>query len=117
MPNHIHLLVFNVNGSLLDFMRLLKGRIANRLRADVPGTVWQRSFHDHMLRRNEDINRTLQYMLENPVRAGIVGDWTQYPWCGSCQWPEIDPGFFSVRSEDVLWNEVFQFVSDTEDDG
>ncbi|MCG6949865.1 MAG: transposase [Acidobacteria bacterium] len=117
MPDHVHLLVLNVDGSLLDFMRVFKGRTAKRIRPDVPGTLWQRSFHDHLLRRKEDINRTLQYMLENPVRAGLVEEWARYPWCGSCQWPEIDPDFFSVRPEDVLWTEVFQLAPSPVDDG
>jgi hypothetical protein len=108
MPDHVHLLAFNIQGSLLDLMRLFKGRTAKRLRGDVAGTLWQRGFHDHLLRRNQDIFRTLLYMFENPVRAGLVEAWTLYPWCGSVQWPEIDPEFFSVRPEDVRWNEVFE---------
>jgi REP element-mobilizing transposase RayT len=112
MPDHVHLLVFNINGSLLDLMRLFKGRLARGLRGEIPGTLWQRGFHDHLPRRNEDIHQTLLYMFENPVRAGLAAEWTQYPWCGSFQWPEIDPVFFSVRPEDVLWNEVFGFPTE-----
>jgi len=115
MPDHVHLLAFNINGSLLDLMRLFKGRTAKGLRGDVPGTLWQRGFHDHLLRRNEDIHQTLLYMFENPVRAGLMAEWTQYAWCGSFQWPEIDPEFFSVRPENVLWNEVFGFPEGTKD--
>jgi REP element-mobilizing transposase RayT len=117
MPDHIHLLVLNINGSLVDLVRLLKGRIAKGLRGDVPGTLWQRSFHDHLLRRDEDINRTLLYMFENPVRAGLVEGWDQYPWSGSMQWPEIDPEFFNIRPEDVLWNEVFLCATGTSEHG
>ena len=46
-------------------------------------------------------------MFENPVRAGLIEAWNQYPWCGSFQWPDIDPGFFAVKPEDVHWSEVF----------
>jgi REP element-mobilizing transposase RayT len=113
MPDHMHLLALNVEGSLLDLMRLLKGRIASRLRGEVASPLWQRSFHDHLLRRNEDINRTLLYMLENPVRANLVAEWVRYPWCGSFQWPEIDAGFFAVRPQDVMWNEVFRCTGES----
>jgi REP element-mobilizing transposase RayT len=82
MPDNVHLLVFNINGSLLDLMRLFKGRLARGLRGEIPGTLWQRGFHDHLPRRNEDIHQTLLYMFENPVRAGLAAEWTQYPWCG-----------------------------------
>ena len=115
MPDHLHLLALNINGSLLDMIRLLKGRTARALRAELSSTLWQRSFHDHMLRRNEDIHATLLYLLENPVRAGLVSDWSQYPWCGSLQWPEIDPEFFAVNPKDVLWNEVFGYPEECED--
>ena len=46
-------------------------------------------------------------MFENPVRAGLAEAWTDFRWSGSFQWPEIDAEFFSVRPEDVRWNEVF----------
>jgi putative transposase len=115
MPDHLHLLAFNINASLLDLMRLLKGRAAKKLRAFSPSPLWQRSFHDHLLRRNEDIYQTLLYMFENPVRAGLATDWTRYPWSGSFQWPEIEPEFFNVRPQDVLWNEVFAIPEDVDD--
>jgi len=108
MPNHVHVLALNVTGSLVEFMRLLKGRSAARLRDVKTGPVWQRSFHDHLLRRNEDIVETLKYLLNNPVRAGLANEWTRYPWCGSFQWPEIDPDFFAVNPSDVLWSEIFR---------
>lgn len=115
MPDHVHLLVINLKGSLIEFMRILKGRTARGLRGSTAGSLWQRSFHDHLLRRNEDINGTLLYLLENPVRAGLVEEWTQYPWCGSFQWPGIDPEFFAVRPENVLWNEIFGPAKEIED--
>ena len=107
MPNHVHLLVLNVGGSLIDFMRLFKGRSSKSLRQHVEGPLWQRSFHDHILRRNEDISGVLRYLLENPVRAGLTNDWTTYPWCGSLEWPDIDPEFFAINPSDVMWGEVF----------
>jgi len=115
MPNHVHLLALNVDGSLLDLMRQFKGRKSTRLRGRVKSPVWQRSFHDHILRRNEDINRTVLYLLENPVRAGLVRKWTEYPWCGSFQWPTIDAEFFSVNPKDVMWSEVFALTESHED--
>lgn len=114
MPNHIHLLVLNVDGSLLDLMKCLKGRVSARLRGNVEPPVWQRSFHDHILRRNEDINRTIYYLLQNPVRAGIVDDWTQFPWCGSLRWPDINADFFAANPSDVIWSEVFALDEETE---
>ncbi len=107
MPNHVHLLIMNVDDSIVDFIRVFKGRIAAKLREAGINGLWQRSFHDHILRKNEDINRTILYLLENPVRSGLADDWMQYPWCGSLQWPEIDGDFFSTNPSDVIWSKVF----------
>ena len=115
MPDHVHLLVLNLRGSLIDFMRTLKGRTARGLRGSLAGRLWQRSFHDHLLRRNEDIAVTLLYLFENPVRAGLVEEWTQHPWSGSYQWPGIGPEFFAVRPENVLWNEILGPATEIED--
>ena len=106
MPDHVHFLVLNVDASMLEFMRLFKGRTARELRGRVEGRVWQRSFHDHLLRRHENISGTLRYLLENPVRAGLAREWTAYPWCGSLQWPQIVPEFFEAHPAEVLWAEV-----------
>ncbi len=107
MPDHVHILIMNVDDSLVDFIRAFKGRIAAKLRKTGIRSLWQRSFHDHILRRNEDINRTILYLLENPVRSGLVDHWKHYPWCGSLQWPEIDEGFFASNPSDVIWSEIF----------
>ena len=106
MPDHVHLLVLNLVGSHLGFMRSLKGRSTAFFREKGVSAVWQRSFHDHILRRNEDISGALRYLLENPLRAGLVDSWTEYRWCGSYQWPDIDTSFFEVASSDVLWDRI-----------
>jgi REP element-mobilizing transposase RayT len=44
------------------------------------GRVWQRSFYDHALRKDEDIMKVGEYIVYNPVRKGIVQSWTDYPY-------------------------------------
>jgi putative transposase len=44
---------------------------------------WQKSFFDHILRTDEDTDKHMRYILENPVRKEIVKDWKEYPWKGS----------------------------------
>ncbi len=46
---------------------------------------WQRSFYDHALRTDEDLVHTARYVLANPVRAGLVHDFRDYPLCGSLE--------------------------------
>jgi hypothetical protein len=107
MPDHIHLLTMNTTGgNVSNLIRSFKGRTSTRLRALGFTSVWQRGFHDHVLRRHEDISASLRYLLENPVRAHLVEDWQSYPWCGSLKWPEIDHDFFAANPADVLWAEI-----------
>jgi REP element-mobilizing transposase RayT len=85
MPDHIHVL-FSPNGDtgVVEFVRLLKGRLAAVLRRlGVTGCLWQRSFHDRALRREENLGEVIQYILHNPVRAGLAEDWRLYPFSGS----------------------------------
>jgi len=50
-----------------------------RWTAHVGGFHWQRDFFEHRLRGNESMNEKADYILMNPVRAGLVASpelWT-----------------------------------------
>jgi len=88
MPTHAHLLftpLRNAEGwlvSLPEVMRLIKGRSAhfiNRL-FNRPGPVWQEESFDHVLRSNESLSEKVNYICQNPVRAGLVGGEKDYRW-------------------------------------
>ena len=88
MPTHAHLLftpLRNAEGwlvSLPQVMRLIKGRSAHLLNRflDRHGPVWQEESFDHVLRSNESLSEKVNYICENPVRAGLVGRQTDYRW-------------------------------------
>jgi REP element-mobilizing transposase RayT len=40
---------------------------------------WQEGFHDHALRREEDLRDIARYIVLNPVRAGLVRNIREYP--------------------------------------
>lgn len=87
MPDHLHLLV--CDNDLVEFVRLVKGRMTPLARrANPKRKLWQRSFYDHALRGAEDLFDVGAYIFENPVRAGIVDDPADYPWSGSLVWEE-----------------------------
>ena len=49
-----------------------------------PGLInWQKDFYDHIMRKDEDIKKHVRYILENPLRKGIVVNWKEYPYKGS----------------------------------
>lgn len=76
MPDHLHWL-FRLNGSadLSTVVGRFKGDSARR----VPALRWQRGFHDHVVRAEEDLRRLARYVVANPVRAGLVAGVGGYP--------------------------------------
>lgn len=87
MPDHLHSLM--IDADVIEYVRLIKGRatpVARRL--DRSRRLWQRSFHDHALRKAESLETVSSYIWENPLRAGIVGAPEDYPWSGSNVWPD-----------------------------
>ena len=77
MPNHIHLLLFvRENGSprtstptkqtsiVSHFVSTFK-RFCNK---EYGENVWQRGFHDHIIRNREDYDEHVKYIYENPMR-------------------------------------------------
>jgi len=76
MPDHVHfLLSFPRNKSLQIVMSKWKEWTAKSLRIK-----WQRDFFEHRLRRDESYREKAAYILANPVRAGLVKDWEDWPY-------------------------------------
>jgi putative transposase len=47
------------------------------------GKLWAPGFHDHGLRRKEDVLPTARYIVANPVRAGLTKRVGSYPYWNS----------------------------------
>jgi len=57
-------------------------------RISCPGaTPWQRYGYDHVLRDEEKTLVVARYILQNPLRAGLVKRIEDYPFVGSLEWP------------------------------
>jgi len=89
MPDHVHLiltpLIDERRGemfSLIRIMQSIKGSSARainqRLRRN--GPVWQEESFDHVLRSSEGLDAKIEYVLQNPVRKGLVTAWREYNW-------------------------------------
>jgi putative transposase len=77
MPDHVHLL-FKPNGefTLPRIMKGVKGvsaRLLNEHRRTT-GQVWQEESWDRIIRDVAEFDEKLQYMYNNPVKAGLVSD-------------------------------------------
>jgi len=85
MPDHVHLLISaSEKKDIISFVREIKS-LSTRIAWDYNhhGGVWQTSFYDHFLRKDEDCREVTNYIIQNPVRKGIVDDWRDYQFCGS----------------------------------
>jgi putative transposase len=81
MPDHLHLQVSPINSNLVSRINGWKTFTANGLRAQgLEGSCWQRGFYDHTLRKDEDLKTVAECIVHNPVRAGIVEQWREYPY-------------------------------------
>ena len=82
MPDHLHVLIMaGESGRPRAFARF-KQASAQAHRLAGGSRLWQRGFHDRILRRDEDLLRTIAYILDNPVRRGLCEDWQDwtYSW-------------------------------------
>jgi len=87
MPDHLHWLVELGASSLAALMCEFKSRSSCALyQAGAERRhIWQASFHDRALRREEDVRAVARYIIANPVRAGLVRRAGDYPhW--DCVW-------------------------------
>jgi len=83
MPDHLHLLLEAKEGStLIRFMKAFKQMSAYRYRRTFNQPLWQKEYYDHVLRKEEDVGTVAQYILQNPVRAGLVKSFQEYPCLG-----------------------------------
>ena len=91
MPNHFHGIVFllrdnagtlrsaptsgfgsTVPGSLAVIVRNFKGAVTRRLRqGGLTETVWQRNYHERVIRNERELAAIRQYIVDNPVRWAL----------------------------------------------
>jgi putative transposase len=89
MPDHLHALISftweklqGMNRVIADWKRFTAARF---------GIAWQRDYFDHRIRSDQDHQSTWDYIRENPVRAGLVTSYEQWPhvWLPSgIGWPK-----------------------------
>ncbi|MBI2059036.1 MAG: transposase [Nitrospirae bacterium] len=85
MPDHMHLVLqgTSAQSDLRQCVVSFKQASGFWFRREMAGIRWQKDFYDHILRKDEDLVKHLRYVLDNPVRKGLVTDWRAYPFKGS----------------------------------
>ncbi len=82
MPNHVHMLVFP-KIEMSSAMKHLKGRTAaqaNRILGREGQLFWQSESFDHWCRSVAEMYKIRQYIVMNPVKAGLVQQPQHWRW-------------------------------------
>jgi len=88
MPNHVHLVCTPLEKSdgtyhsltaILHSLKRYTAREANRILGR-GGAFWQAESYDHVVRDEREFRRIIAYVLNNPVKAGLVSTWEEWPW-------------------------------------
>jgi putative transposase len=88
MPDHMHLLLEGTtqDADLREVIRAWKQRTGYDWKTRTGTHLWQPGFHDRVMREGDDTRLVVRYILQNPVRAGLVTIARDYPWSGSSRY-------------------------------
>lgn len=67
--------VSDIVGSIKKYTALRANRILGRR-----GAFWQDESYDHVIRDAKELDRTIEYVLMNPVKAELCRDWHEWKW-------------------------------------
>jgi len=90
MPDHIHCIFSfpqesNIKKTILNWKRFT----ANKYKVE-----WQRDFFEHRIRNTRALEEKVEYILNNPVRAGLAKDKNEWPYV----WRICDNGELILQS-------------------
>ena len=85
MPDHLHQLVHGrtLTSDAKRFIVLAKQYSGYYYQKAFKQRLWQRYGHDRFLRKDHEVRTIVRYVIENPVRAGLVQAVDEYPFIGS----------------------------------
>ena len=83
MPDHLHILTSGEERiNLIKFVKQFKQITGYNFKKATGRRLWQKSFYDHVVRKEENLNSIAEYIFNNPVRKGLVEDYDDYPFLG-----------------------------------
>ena len=72
-------LCYNTLSSIMQSLKGYTARKANQ-RLGRRGTFWHHESYDHCVRDPDEWQRVITYVLNNPVKAGLVDHWKKWRW-------------------------------------
>jgi len=102
MPDHVHLILTPLldteakrTNRLPEILQGIKSASAHAIAKRIGSKlIWQEESFDHLLRSSESLDAKMLYLLQNPVRTGLVAVWSEYPWI----WHKPFPNPYSPES-------------------
>ncbi|HEY6071559.1 MAG TPA: transposase [Chthoniobacterales bacterium] len=85
MPDHLHAFVAldEERLTLSAWVKSLKNALSKTLRLQgVPSSHWQKGFFDHVLRSDDSYTEKWNYVRENPIRAGLAKQSSEWQFLG-----------------------------------
>lgn len=116
MSDHLHLLWLGLNQHASD-QRIGIEFLRKHLKSSLAPADWQHQTHDHVLCESERERGAFaivaQYLLDNPVRAGLAERWQEYPFIGCCVagYPNLDPTLENYW--DLFWRIYNRLIDPT----
>ena len=85
MPEHVHLVFQLEQFDLAKVMHRFKTFTARSINWHLGkhGQVWSAQYYERLIRRDESLQKIIEYCRENPVRRGLVEMTSEWPywWC------------------------------------
>jgi REP-associated tyrosine transposase len=84
MPNHVHALLtpkesspplYSILQDHKKFTALKSNRLLQR-----DGQFWEHETYDRVVRKGDEFGNIVNYILNNPVKAGFVKHWSDWKW-------------------------------------
>lgn len=81
MPDHLHMVIegTRAESDMWVFVKLAKQLSAYEAKVEFGIRVWEKGLHDRIIREAEDLGRYIEYIRENPVKAGLARTPEEYP--------------------------------------
>lgn len=88
ISNHAHVLfrplekedgTYHALQTIMHSLKRHTARQANKVLGR-EGAFWQHESYDHVVRDRQEWERIVAYVLNNPVKAGLVERWEDWPW-------------------------------------
>lgn len=89
MSNHVHIVQepleiepneFHSLASIIHSVKSFTSNKCNQFLDQTGAKFWQAENYDHVIRNEGEWHRIMNYVLMNPVKAGLVNDWRNWPW-------------------------------------